>query len=221
MDWSHGFWWSWAKIGVPSGLMFGLLGYAWQGGPIGRAVGAAIFFGVFFGFTMTILMRWRVRGFLKLDRPERVTVATAVEGGRHVEDRALAAAVIESAAAIRKGGGSEELDRAIIVVFPVLGLVLGIGNALSGDGRAAVVFLCLSLWFAIQAFRLPARRRRLLSNAAVAETAARQLIDVHKVDVLRIQSTDPVADRQLPNPEPNASAHRNPAGPVRTNLRRK
>jgi hypothetical protein len=148
--------------------------YSWKGGSIRTAVGAAAFFGLFFGCVMALVMRGRLRGFLKLDRMDRVTVATAVGEGRGVADPELAPALIEYAAAVRKGQGGEGAVRATTWGFGGLSVLIAVGNAAAGHDRPAAVFLALSVWWGVRAIRLPVRRQRVISNAESAESATRQ-----------------------------------------------
>jgi hypothetical protein len=174
-DWSRGWWWTWARFGVPSGLLFGLLQLGWQSRSTASAAEAAILFGVLFGATMTVIMRCRAKGLAGLDRSQRIAVTTAVHEGQDITDRRLAPAVVEYAEEVRKQQVRQGSFGGIQWGVAAICLIVAIGVAISGHVRA-VAFLVVSMAFAAQAFRLSSQGRRTLTSAERAESAARRLL---------------------------------------------
>src|SRR5262245_54449830 len=89
-----------ARIGVPAGLLYGVLQLPLTGS-VGQAVFGGVFFGVFFGGFMAWLLRRRWRRSAELAPDDRVAVARAVRRGEDIADERLAGEVIEYVAVVR------------------------------------------------------------------------------------------------------------------------
>jgi hypothetical protein len=173
--WSRGRLWSAARIGAPTGVMFGGLQYA-SGGSVGGAIAGGLFFGVIIG-PLTALRMWRHwPGARDLNRSGRLTVVRLVRRGGSVDDPKLAPGVLDYAAYVRRTQDREKRFSWVLWIFAGLTLALALDRTLNGsDRKAAVLWVLVVFWAAILAW-YPRKRGRVLSHASEAEAAARRLL---------------------------------------------
>jgi hypothetical protein len=162
-----------ARVGIPSGIAFGLIQYLMTGSAP-RALFGCLFFGVTFGgFTAwSVRRRWRQSSELAPD--DRATVARAVRKGEDIPDERLADAVVDYAAVVRQAEERDARQRWVLVAFAIMTLIGAIVLTVVGSTREAVVFWLLSVFWVVNlTWLIPARRARAVANARRAEEAAR------------------------------------------------
>lgn len=174
--WGHGRLWSAVRIGVPTGFLFGAIQFA-QTGSLGAALYGGIFFAVFFGGVMAIVL-WRLwPGAGDMASTDRVTVARVVRRGEVIDDARLAPAVIDYVDVVRRTQDRDQRYGWMLWAFAGLTLILSLESTLSGSVRRAAVWWALTAFWAGFLVWLPRKRARLLGNAARAEASARQQLE--------------------------------------------
>jgi hypothetical protein len=173
--WSRGRLWSAARIGAPAGIAFGLVQFALYGS-VGKAIFGGLFFAVFFGAVMALIM-WRSwQGARDLSSADRVAVARIVRRGEGVDDQRLAPSVLEHATAVRRKWERDNRSGWVLWIVAGLTLLLAFGATMEGSTRSAAVWWVLVAFWASFLTWLPRRRARVLSHASHAEAAARRLL---------------------------------------------
>lgn len=163
-------------ICATAGLFFGALALLDSGLPV---VGAVVFVvtGAAVGWSTTRRMSRFWPGASDFSGAERVAIVRGARRGYQVDNRRLAAGVIDYSAGLQ--AATERLYPYRWVVWLVLVVALGTAvlDAVTGsvrDTAASCVYLGL---LAIELTWWPARRRELLLNAALATALARQVVD--------------------------------------------
>ncbi|MBL1104279.1 hypothetical protein JK361_06605 [Streptomyces sp. 5-8] len=174
-------------------------GWLWRRGPVGRAVGAGLAAGVFFGaFVLVESGSWagavvvfvvlslfqgtraaRRMGRLwpaaeDLDGADRAAVVRATRRGEAVGDPRLAPSVVEYAGALRRAAEEDRTRRRVVLLVTALALALAVYDTLTGStgeiiASWLVVVVCLA-----DLVWWPRRRARLLAGADRAEASARR-----------------------------------------------
>lgn len=174
--WRYGRLWTALIIGVPAGLLFGLLDLG-SSARLESAQLAGLTFGVLFGAAMSILIWSRWKAAKKLSSQDRRAVARSVLKGEPIEDPRLAPAVIEYAEVVHRGHDRERRYRWTLWIWPVLTLALAVADTVNGSAGQAVFFWGLVVfWIAF----MPTQQRRermTISHASHAASSARQLLD--------------------------------------------
>ncbi|WP_432019404.1 hypothetical protein [Streptomyces sp. 1222.5] len=172
-------------------------GVLWRRGRVGRALGAGVATGVFFGaFVLVESGSWLgpavvfvvlsvfygIRVARRMDRlwpaaedmnaADRAAVVRATRRGEAVGDPRLAPAVAEYAGALRRAAEEDRLRRWVILLVTVLALALAVYDTLSGTtGETVASWLLVALLLA-DLLWWPRRRDRLLALADRAEKAS-------------------------------------------------
>jgi hypothetical protein len=174
--WRRGRLWTALVVGVPAGLLFGLLQLG-SSVRLERALLAGLGFGAMFGAAMSILIWSRWKAAKKLSPQDRRAVARSVLKGEPIEDPRLAPAVIEYVEVVRRGHDRERRYRWTLWIWPTLTLALAVAETADGSTRQAVLFWGLVVfWIAFMPTQ-QRRERKTISHASRAENSARQLLD--------------------------------------------
>jgi hypothetical protein len=164
-----------AGVGLAVGVFFGALGFAESGSA--TALVALVALGpVIFGIPMTRRMARFWPGAKALSGQDRVAVVRATRRGDTIGETSLAHAVIEYGSGLRDAHDHARRYRWVIPFVAALSLTLALTDSFFGSIRLALVSW---LWVAIIVVELlwwSGKRADLLSNAARAETLARQVL---------------------------------------------
>lgn len=161
------------RIGVASGILFGIIEFALSGSAA-RGASSGLLFGVMFGAASTLINRRRWPGSANLNNGQRMSVVRIVHRGAAVDDPRLAPAIVEYAGVVRRAHERDHRFRGVLWVFALLTLLLAAGATAAGDLRAAAVWwVLLGLWVLQLVFLQPRRRERSLARADQAEARAR------------------------------------------------
>ncbi|TDY08312.1 hypothetical protein [Mycolicibacterium litorale] len=163
-------------IGATTGLFFGALALLDSGLLVAGAI-VFVVMGVAMGVSTSRRMSTYWPGAADFSGAERVTIVRAARRGYRVDDKRLAAGVVDYSAGLR--AAAERLHPYRWVVWLVIVVALGSAawDAVAGSVRetaASCVYLGL---LAIELFWWPSRRRELLLNAALASALAQQALD--------------------------------------------
>jgi hypothetical protein len=138
---------------------------------------SGILFAVLFGGSMSLLTTRRTRRLGGLPTSERRQAMEIVRKGDRVTDPALAPAVIEYVAIVRRAQGKPRTVPLMTAGFLSLAAVVLIGALVSGHpGAIAADAIVFAAW-AFNWFRLPRRREMVLERAALAEYSAHQALE--------------------------------------------
>jgi hypothetical protein len=173
--WRRGRLWSAVRIGAPAGAFVGLIQFA-QSGSADRALRGGIFFGLFFGAAMALVV-WRSwPGAKDLSSADRVAVQRIVRRGEKIEEARLAPAVLEYAGVVRRTQEREDRRRWVLWVFAGATVIVALAVTIRGTAREEVVWWALvALWAGLLLW-LPRRQARLQSHASHAEDEAHRLV---------------------------------------------
>jgi hypothetical protein len=162
-------------VGLAVGVFFGALGIA-ESGSVAALVALVALGPVIFGIPMARRMAHFWPGARALSGQDRVAVVRATRRGDTIGETSLAHAVIEYGSGLRDAHDHARRYRWVIPFVAALSLTLALTDSFFGSIRLAVVSW---LWVAIIVVELlwwPGKRADLLSNAARAETLARQVL---------------------------------------------
>ncbi|MEU9476529.1 hypothetical protein [Streptomyces sp. NPDC048191] len=174
-------------------------GWMWRLGPAGRAVGAGLPAGAFFGaFVLVEAGSWtgaavvfvvlglfygtRVARRTKnvwpaaegMSGADRTAVVRATRRGEAVDDPRLAPAVVEYAHALRRAAQEDRLRRWVVLVVTALAVVLAVYDTLRGSTGETVVSWLVVVLLVADLTWWPRGRARLLARADRAEASARR-----------------------------------------------
>lgn len=173
--WRGGPVWTAVRIGVPAGVLYGLIQYALHASTA-SAISAGIIFAVLFGPVMALLSRRTWRAGSHLPSQDRVAAVRAVRRGEAVEDPRRARAVSEYAEVVKRRAARDRRYSWVLWIFAIGTLILATATTIDGSARAAVVWWVLLLIWVVQLVRLPRMRTRNVDNAVRAEAAAERLL---------------------------------------------
>lgn len=162
-----------ARIGIPAGVVFGLVQLVMTGSARYALVGG-VFFGVTFGafVAWTTRRSWRRSSALAPD--DRVAVARAVRTGEDITDARLADAVVQYAGVVRRARERDARQNWVLVAFACMTVIGAIAQTVVGSlGEAAFYWVLTLFWVVMLTWVLPRQRARALANARRAEQAAR------------------------------------------------
>jgi hypothetical protein len=167
--------WSAARIGAPAGVFIGLVQFA-QSGSVAKGLRGGIFFGVFFGAAMALVM-WRSwPGAKDLAPADRVAVQQVVRRGEKIDEARLAPAVLDYAGVVRRTQERESRRRWVLWLFVGATVIIALAATVDGTTREEVVWWALVALWAGSLLWLPRKQARLHSNASRAEAEARLLL---------------------------------------------
>jgi hypothetical protein len=162
-------------LSVPTGIAFGLL----TGGrdmSLGEGMAAGIFFGLFFGGTMTALVQHRMRPLRGLSSVDRRQIAALVRNGETTIPPHLAADVITYCNIIQRAQSrpqtAQRTNRLLVVLA---GLVL-LGALAHPRPSELVVDVLIALLLLNRVRKGSGRRELMLANATATERAASALL---------------------------------------------
>lgn len=125
--------------GVSAGSFYGLF-KAGLGSSASDAVSGGALFGLLFGAVMTATVWRRWPGAADLTSRQRRAVVGAILHGRAVDDRHLAAAVVEYAAVVRRTERRESSLAWVLFLFLAATVGLAIVETAHAEARAAILW---------------------------------------------------------------------------------
>ncbi|MBV8929237.1 MAG: hypothetical protein JO152_08955 [Mycobacteriaceae bacterium] len=162
-------------IGLPVGLVLGLVAFADSGMPLSGAV-VFVVVGPVYGIVMARRMSRFWPGAKGLSGADRVTVARATRRGDDVTEPRLAPAVIDYADGLRAAAEQARSYRWLMWLLLVVSLAVAVLDAFVGTILNGVVSWLFVVFFVVEMWWWPQIQAHLLANADRARARARQLL---------------------------------------------
>lgn len=157
-------------IGVPAGLIFGVLGWLDSGALLVGGI-VAVVVGAFYGIWMSRRMAQYWVGSANLTGDERVEVVRAARRGERIDDQRLAQPVADYTRGLHAAAESARGRRWLLVVLLAVAVALAVWDAANGSWGnvvASIVYLAALL---IEVIWWPRRLQLLLARADRAVAA--------------------------------------------------
>jgi hypothetical protein len=164
-------------LGLPWGLFMWVFFAVFSGrASIAGLLVCALYGTVLFGGIMASIAWKRWPDARRLDPDDRVAIVRALRQGTLVENQRQARALLDCRVAFERATKRDERFGWTLYLYPILAVVLVIGEIGWGSVRHAVVMLGVLVWWIVLLVRLPERRATRRRNAEEAERLARRLL---------------------------------------------